>query len=213
MPKGRRKRLAVIGQPPIPTGERKDAARNRARILEAARRLLGERPIGEICMDELARTAGVGKGTLYRRFADRASLCHALLNEEAITLQNRVLDGLGLPLDAPWVLRIDRLLDALFDFVHDNAPLLSEALAFERGKTGRFDHPAHAWQRDALVLYLTKAVEAKEIAALDPAPTAEFVLVTLDPDLMQWHKDRGFERDTLKGRFRRFWRQGIVGAA
>lgn len=213
MPKGRQKRLAVLGQAPVQAAERKDAARNRARILDAARRLLRERPIQDICMDELARAAGVGKGTLYRRFADRASLCHALLNEEATALQNRVLDGLGLPLDAAWLLRIDRLLDAIFDFVHDNAPLLAEAVAFERGKTARFAHPAHVWQRDALVLYLSKAIEAQEITALDPEPTAEFILAGLDPDLMQWHKDRGFDQADLKARFRRFWREGVVGSA
>ncbi len=162
-------------------------------------------------MDELARTAGVGKGTLYRRFADRASLCRALLHENAIGLQNRVLDGLGLPIDAPWIDRLDRCLDAFFDFVHDNAALLSEALAFDRGKTTRFTHPAHAWQRETLALYLTKAVAANEIQPLDPTVTAELLLAGLDPDLMQWQHTCGLNRDALKLHFRRFWRQGVLG--
>ena len=55
-----RTKLPVVGQPQ-PVHERRDAARNRAKILATARELLDERPIGEICMDELARRAGRGQ--------------------------------------------------------------------------------------------------------------------------------------------------------
>jgi AcrR family transcriptional regulator len=57
--------------------ERADARRNREKIVRAARRVLAERggiaPLGEI-----ARQAGVGTGTLYRRFPGRASLVRAV---------------------------------------------------------------------------------------------------------------------------------------
>jgi AcrR family transcriptional regulator len=206
--KPRRARLPVVGQAEI-VPERRDAARNRARILEAARKLLEERPIQEICMDELARTAGVGKGTLYRRFADRASLCRALLHEESIVLQNRVLAGFDLPNDARWMQRLECFLDALFDFYHDNAALLSEALAFERGPT-RFEQPHHTWMRETIALYLGRSIETEEIGALEPTVTAELILAGLDPDLMQWHRSCGLSRDELKEHFRRFWRQGAA---
>ncbi|MET8767142.1 TetR/AcrR family transcriptional regulator [Streptomyces sp. NPDC004658] len=59
--------------------ERADAARNRARLLEAAAALMAER--GEhLTMHEVARAAGVGKGTLFRRFGDRAGLLLAVLD-------------------------------------------------------------------------------------------------------------------------------------
>jgi AcrR family transcriptional regulator len=88
LPEPAPRRLLIVGQSaPEAARERADAARNRERILTAARRLLGRRPIHEICMDEVAREAGVGKGTVYRRFADRSSLCHALLDDSERTLQ------------------------------------------------------------------------------------------------------------------------------
>src|SRR5262249_17388381 len=129
---GRLPILPILGQA-LPVAERADAARNRVAILDAARRLLKKRPIGEICMDELAEAAGVGKGTLYRRFEDRSSLCHALLHDNAMALQAFVLRGFDLPRSASWIERLERLLSALFDFTFDNASLLSEAAAFERG--------------------------------------------------------------------------------
>src|SRR3954466_3576163 len=67
--------LPVV-QPPTVT-ERADAARNRQKILCSARRLIEERGLANVSMDDIAQDAGVGKGTLFRRFGDRATLAHA----------------------------------------------------------------------------------------------------------------------------------------
>ena len=58
--------------------ERADAARNREAILAAAMRLIREQGIDEVCMDDVANAAGVGKGTVFRRFGDREGLVEAL---------------------------------------------------------------------------------------------------------------------------------------
>lgn len=200
-------RLQVLGQP-APVKERKDAARNRLRILEAARALLAERPIQDICMDELAQRAGVGKGTLYRRFEDRASLCHALLQDDATVLQDAALNFFGAPMGPPWVEQAGRLLDALFDFAVDHAGLLSEAHSYARG-LARFDHPAHRWQRDTLALYLGQAVRAGECEPMATQIASEFMLAPLDPDLLMYHVERGLPREIMKAEFRRHWRLGL----
>jgi AcrR family transcriptional regulator len=60
------------------TGQlRADAKRNRDQILAAARDLLVNQGVG-VPMEEIARHAGVGVGTLYRRFPDRLALLRAL---------------------------------------------------------------------------------------------------------------------------------------
>jgi AcrR family transcriptional regulator len=64
----------------VPT-ERSDAAPNRVRLLEAAARLVAERGAEHVTMHEVAEAAGVGKGTLFRRFGDRDGLLLALLGE------------------------------------------------------------------------------------------------------------------------------------
>src|SRR5437868_5301772 len=58
----------------VAAAERADAARNRARVLEAAARLFDEQGVENVSMDAIAEAACVGKGTLYRRFGDRARL-------------------------------------------------------------------------------------------------------------------------------------------
>jgi AcrR family transcriptional regulator len=82
--------LPVLGNEPR---ERADAARNRRRILAAAQRLFAERGVSCTSMDAIAAEAGVGKGTLFRRFGDRASLALAVLDEHERELQNTLLTG------------------------------------------------------------------------------------------------------------------------
>ena len=59
---------------------RADAARNRARILEAARTVFAERGL-EATLDQVAARAGVGVGTVYRRFPDKEALVEALFEQ------------------------------------------------------------------------------------------------------------------------------------
>src|SRR5215813_10673364 len=59
---------------------RKDAARNRERILAAAAEVFAERGL-HVTLDDIARHAGVGVGTVYRRFADKDALIDALFDE------------------------------------------------------------------------------------------------------------------------------------
>ena len=81
--------LPIAGQP----RERCDAVRNRRRILAAARELVAQHGAEGLSMNALAAAAGVGKGTIFRRFGDRDGLLYALLDEDTIELQNGFLSG------------------------------------------------------------------------------------------------------------------------
>ena len=76
-----------------PARERADAARNRARVLAAAERLFARGGGSAVTMEQIAAAAGVGKGTLYRRYPDVASIAHALLDEHERALQDELLGG------------------------------------------------------------------------------------------------------------------------
>ena len=71
---------------------RADATRNREKILCAATTLVQERGIEHVSMDDVARAACVGTGTLYRRFGDRAGLALALLDEHT-RFQDALISG------------------------------------------------------------------------------------------------------------------------
>ena len=73
--------------------ERADAAENRRKVLAAAEELFARCDPATVTMDAVAAKAGVGKGTLFRRFGDRASLARAVLSEHEIELQDALLRG------------------------------------------------------------------------------------------------------------------------
>ncbi|QFG27117.1 TetR/AcrR family transcriptional regulator [Actinomadura sp. WMMB 499] len=76
-----------------PRGERADAARNRELLLETAREMIAEHGVAKVTMDALAERAGLGKGTVFRRFGTRAGIFRALLDADERRFQERVLTG------------------------------------------------------------------------------------------------------------------------
>jgi AcrR family transcriptional regulator len=73
--------------------ERADAARNRLHLLTTARQMLAEQDQHRLTMDGLAERAGLGKGTVFRRFGTRAGIFRALLDDDERTFQQSVLSG------------------------------------------------------------------------------------------------------------------------
>src|SRR5712691_8722949 len=76
-----------------PPAERADAARNRLHLLATAREMLAEQGADQLTMDGLAERAGLGKGTVFRRFGTRAGIFQALLDDAERTFQEQVLSG------------------------------------------------------------------------------------------------------------------------
>ncbi|MGA1836830.1 helix-turn-helix domain-containing protein [Herbiconiux sp. 11R-BC] len=76
-----------------PAAERSDAARNRSLLIDCARRIIAEDGVAGLTMDRLSTEAGVGKGTVFRRFGSRAGLFQALLDHVERDFQGRFLSG------------------------------------------------------------------------------------------------------------------------
>ena len=87
---------------PAPTSDkplRKDAARNRERILEAARDLFQQRGLSA-SLNDIARHAGVGVGTVYRHFPDKDQLVEGLFEQRIEELVTRMEQAVADP--DPW---------------------------------------------------------------------------------------------------------------
>jgi AcrR family transcriptional regulator len=89
---------------------RADARRNRVRVLEAARELFAsEDP--DVQIDDVARRAGVGVGTVYRHFLDKDALMGELVRERFAVFNERLVLALALAAerDQPFVALADAL--------------------------------------------------------------------------------------------------------
>jgi AcrR family transcriptional regulator len=138
---------------PTAERERADARRNRERILSAAARLIEAHGIDHVSMDDVAAAAGVGKGTLYRRFGDRGSLLRALIEEPEREFQESVIRGA--PPLGPGAEPCDRLHAfgiGLLQLLNSHARYIREA---ERmGGPMRFSHPVYQFYRAHVSLLL-----------------------------------------------------------
>jgi polyketide synthase 12 len=76
-----------------PRAERADAARNRQLLLLTAREIIAEQGADKLTMDGLAERAGLGKGTVFRRFGTRAGIFAALLDDDERDFPEQVLAG------------------------------------------------------------------------------------------------------------------------
>ena len=81
------------------SGQRADARRNRGRVLEAAREQFAARGL-EAQIDDIARAAGVGVGTVYRHFPNKEDLLRALAEAKFEGLAQAARDALGA--EDPW---------------------------------------------------------------------------------------------------------------
>ena len=86
-----------MDRPVLPLGaphaERADAVRNRRHLLATARDMLAERGRGHADHGRPGQRAGLGKGTVFRRFGTRAGIFQALLDDDERAFQERVLSG------------------------------------------------------------------------------------------------------------------------
>jgi len=78
---------------------RRDAERNRKLILASAKVLIAEHGV-DVSLDEIARHAGVGVGTVYRRFPDREALVDELLEDKVSEFEALVDEAAAM--DDPW---------------------------------------------------------------------------------------------------------------
>ena len=170
----------------LPQGERRDAAESRRRMLDVARELFEERGVDLVSMHEIGRAAGVGQGTLYRRYEHKGVvLCSALLFEsierlyEGVRARTEKGDGAAL-------IQLERLIDDLVAFNEENAPLLGavrDAAGGER-RMEMYRNPFYRWLRATVTLLLRRAIDEEDVAPdLDIEYATDFVLAPLNIDL------------------------------
>jgi AcrR family transcriptional regulator len=165
--------------PAPPPRERADALRNRRRVLDAAARLFAERGVDGVSMDDVVAAAGVGKGTLYRRFGDKSGLAAALLDDRERELQQAILSGPA-PLGpgAPPLERVLAFVAAYLAYVAENLDVVA---ASQQSRPGaRFDTGAHRFWR-AHVAHLFQEARVRH-----PKTGADVLLAALTAEQVRW---------------------------
>ncbi|MFD4366425.1 TetR/AcrR family transcriptional regulator [Rhodococcus sp. NPDC058521] len=181
--------LPLIGAQPQ---EREDAARNRHLLLDAAALLVAERGVDAVIMDAVACRAGVGKGTVFRRFGSRSGLMQALLDHSERELQHGFM--FGPPPLGPGADPVDRLVAfgrARIAIVEVQGDVQRAA---EDSREFRFAAPARTLSIAHIVALLREAnVDG------DRELIAAFLFATLDAALLLHQiRDQGIPVDRIE---------------
>jgi polyketide synthase 12 len=167
----------------LPHAERADAARNRRVLLATARDMLADQGADKITMDGLAERAGLGKGTVFRRFGTRAGIFQALLDDDEHEFQERVLSGP--PPLGPGAAPLDRLIAygrARIDFLAEHREIARAAL------DGSQPVPAEA-QTPMSRAHIRYLLREMRLGAAEPDVLALQLTAALDGPLLLYLSD------------------------
>jgi AcrR family transcriptional regulator len=187
-----------------PRTERADAAANRERILTVAEQLFAERGVAAVNMEEIAAAAQVGKGTLYRRFANKGELCLALLRcqiEQVQQVAEAQLQELALR-NRPFAERIEWLLHTVLRFNDTHLALLCEVT--RNGEAEEQIAQPLAWQHATLSQLLAEAQQQDALSSqFAPLLLADLLLASLRPPILRIYREvRGYSLAQLEGELR-----------
>lgn len=169
--------------------ERADAARNRRLLIDTAAAIVRDLGVAALSMEAVAHAAGVGVGTVYRRFGDRHGLAYALIDEQERDFQNGFLSGPP-PLGpgAPPADRLRAYMHRYVDRLEDQGELMATA------EPARYQAGAYRLQH----LHV-----ATLIRQIDPALDADYLagalLEALSAKLfVHQHNDAGMTVERIK---------------
>jgi AcrR family transcriptional regulator len=171
-------------------------------VLEAAAGLFSERGGREVTMEQIAAAAGVGKGTLYRRYPDVRSIALALLDEHERALQERLLRGPP-PLGpgAPPAERLAAFFTAMVDLLERHGHL---ALAAETGERRYRTGAYRAW-----VLHVEALLA--EAGLGDHPALGDALLAPLAPDVFAHQRAAGLSAKRIAADLTVLARRALAG--
>jgi AcrR family transcriptional regulator len=192
--------------------ERRQAADFDQRILQVAHKLFAERGVEGVSMHQIAQAAGVGQGTLYRRYAHKGELILDVLNERV----QRWLQDVQLEAQDPHIgsalQRLDNVLQRCVAFIEAQGSFLAaimDASSDERREM-RFGTLYYRTVHSIIAGLLEEAITQDELSPLDTTYTADALLAAFDPALylFQRHK-RGYTPEQILQGARRIYIEGV----
>jgi AcrR family transcriptional regulator len=151
-------------QPP----QRKDAERNRRRLLDAGREVFAEKGLAAT-LNDVAHHAGVGVGTAYRHFPNKEALASAILERQVDELE-QILRGALAEAD-PWIGLVRYLEQSLAMQVEDRG--MAQIMSGHRVTRERFD-----WERDRLAPLINAVAErARDAGMIRPDVTGTDLVI------------------------------------
>jgi len=179
----------------------------RRRILKSARTLFIEQGAESVNMHQIAKMAGVGQASLYRRYTEKGDIGMEIVREECQPLFDEVKTYLDQSTGIP---PLDRLYQVIIIFVTFQETKVPWLCAVNRSISGYrpLQSPLDQWMRNTCQDLLNEAVQREEVANVDVLYTVEALLATLYN--IDFHmQDQGFSTQQILIGLQRIFIEGL----
>lgn len=167
------------------------------KILEKAYELFEEKGIDGVSMHQIAKAAGIGQGTLYRRYAHKGELCLELMLEIADKNCEKIERYLEENQNEPISVRLEKALEYSLDFIEEQSKWLSAITApnCDDNLTIIYRSPIYT-SRHAIFRGLLEEIPGKQ---LDASYVSDLIMAGIAPNLYQFLRDeRGYTIDQIR---------------
>lgn len=183
-----------------PRSERRDAAENRQRILDAAFRLFDQNGVEQVSMNQIAAEAQIGPGTLYRRYRNKGELCLDLMKENIVLLFENIETYMQQNRTAPPSQRLNGLLELFIAFREKKSQLLNgvEDSASTNRSRARTQSPLYVELHQLLVELFDEITSSSGQPQSNNIFKADMLLMALSSDSYSFQKEeRGYSPETF----------------
>jgi len=193
--------------------ERKDAVHHRQLILQTAQELFNEHGVHPVSMHQIAKTAGVGQATLYRKYAHKGDLCLDMLYDYGLQLIEQIRAFLDENKLAPAIDRLEGIVDQWIDAIEEKSDLLvaMESKMSCEDERGNFFHSyLYRFIRNTMSEILDEMLSTAPEQPIDTDLAAHAIICSISP-IGYFHikQEKGYTVDQIKHHIRRLCRLSI----
>ncbi|WP_162462937.1 TetR/AcrR family transcriptional regulator [Paenibacillus psychroresistens] len=181
--------------------ERKDSIEHRRIILQKAQLLFTEYGVDSVTMHQIAKSAGIGQGTLYRRYAHKGELCQDLMKESCDHLCDEILQYLDNNQQQPAKERLTTLLEIFLNFIESHSHWLVsiQAPTCEGRQTLMYQSPLYSFMHNTISQLFNEVEPKVNGAVADGAFRADTLIASINPELYLFMRhERGYSKEEIK---------------
>lgn len=190
--------------------ERKDAMEHRQLILLTAKALFNEHGVHPVSMHQIAKTAGIGQATLYRRYAHKGDLCLDILQDYANQLMNKIDFFLQENKQASPEQRLLGIVDHFIETIEEKFDLIiamEGSMNCEDNRGNFFYSPMYKFFRDKMSELIVDIASANPQFPIHADITAHAIICSMSP-IGYFHikKEKGYTKEQMKQSFQQMVR-------
>ncbi|MFD0712031.1 TetR/AcrR family transcriptional regulator [Paenibacillus sp. GCM10027626] len=174
-------------------------------IMRTARQLFERDGVEAVSMHKVAKTLGIGQGTLYRRYPNKGNLCFCIMEARFEEFKAGIYDYLLAHAASASVMeKLAAVMRMIIQIMHEDLAWIRAVThtdKLEEARSNLFELPPCVFLRETIQRLLEEAAEAGQLRPLDPAFTASLMISSLRPELIIHLEEQGYQAEQIADHF------------